>query len=248
MAERHRLACGREVWGSIGMTSTRPHNFDLPRARGRSLGEPQIKVVMLVLIVFGSLASGLFPGRALAADLAATVLLVQGKAVAATAGGERRPLFEGSDIYVGERVVTAGTSRLRMRLIDGAVITLGDHSTFSLVGYQAPSKGFVLDLFEGVFRAVSGSINEQQPKPLTVRTPLGLMGVRGTTFWGRHQRDHLEVALLEGGDLFVSAQGIRVVLDEPTEGTDVYPGQPPTAPKPWGQSRLDAAAAMVAFD
>lgn len=199
--------------------------------------------IMLVLV---ALALGVATPAA-AADLAATVLRLQGTAMARSPEGEARALDTGAELYVGEEIRTEADTRLRMRLIDGAVITLGDHSTFTLVGYQPESEGMVLDLIEGVFRAVSGTINEQQARPMTVRTPLGVMGIRGTTFWGRQHEDHLEVALLEGKSVFVESEGVRVVLDEAKEGTDVLPGQPPTPPKPWGQQRLDAAAAMVSF-
>lgn len=193
------------------------------------------------------LARGSAAAADVVADMAAIVLRLQGSALAHLPDGPARALSQGAELYVGEKVVTGDETRLRIRLIDGAVITLGDHSTFTLVGYEPESRGMVLDLVEGVFRAVSGALADGRPRPVLVRTPLGSIGVRGTTFWGRQQLGHLEVALLEGEAVFVESRGVRIVLDEPGEGTDILAGQRPTPAQRWGQQRLDASAAMVAF-
>lgn len=188
-----------------------------------------------------------FGAPASAADLAGTILRLQG-AASAVVGETARLLRTGDDLYVGETITTGRNTRLRMRLIEGAVITLGDHSTFTLQGYEAESDGPVLDLIQGVLLGVSAEIAERRKRGLTVRTPVGTAGTRGTTFWVRQDLDGLQVALIEGGGVFVEAAGKRVILDILRGGVSVKRGQAPSQPKRWGDERIERSLRQVTFD
>ncbi len=181
-----------------------------------------------------------------AADVGGEVTRLQGIA-AASFGDRARQLTTGDAVYVGETITTGDASRLRLRLIEGAVITLGDRSSFTLVGYEEASDGPVLDLMRGVFSAVAAGVDKVRGG-LTVVTPLGSVGVRGTTFWGELDAQSFAVALLAGKGVWVESAGQRVDLTIIGGGVTVEAGKPPSEPKAWGKARLDAALKTVAFD
>lgn len=196
----------------------------------------------LLLVVCAILAAG----PAAAADLAGEILRLQGIA-AASDGTKARQLTAGDRLFVGETVTTGAGSRLRLRLVEGAVITLGDNSSFTLVGYQEESNGPVLDFIRGVFRAVTSEA-EAVGGGLTIDTPLGSLGVRGTTFWGGVSETELSVALIEGEGVWVRAGGRQVELTIEGGGVTVLPGGTPSEPRKWSEEKLAAARRSIAFD
>ena len=201
-----------------------------------------MRMVLLTLCLVAA-----FAAPTSAADLAGTVLRLQG-AASAVVGEAARLLRTGDELFIGETITTGRNTRLRIRLIEGAVITLGDHSTFTLQGYEAESNGPVLDLIQGVLLGVSAEIAEERKRGLTVRTPIGTTGTRGTTFWVRQDRDGLQVALIEGGSVFVEAAERRVILDILRGGVSVKRGQAPSEPKRWGDARIERSLQQVTFD
>ncbi len=179
-------------------------------------------------------------------DQAGTVVRLQGTAVA---GDRGRPLAVGSPVHYGERIATKSNTRLRLRLIDGAVITLGDHSTFTIQGFAPEEQGTIFDLTNGVFLGISGALGGVD-RPMTIKTNLGTVGIRGTTFWGRLDPGHLQVALIDGARVFVEASGRRYELTSEANGVDVYVPEregPAVEQKKWGAGRIARSVAQVSF-
>jgi hypothetical protein len=83
---------------------------------------------------------------------------------------------------------------------------------------------------------------------MAIKTPVAVLGIRGTEVWAEQQPDHLGVVLLSGASVLVTAPEGAVELNAPLLGTDVFAGKAPTAPKTWGQKRIDAARRSVAFE
>jgi len=196
-------------------------------------------------------------GRHDAADQAGTVVRLRGAAIAVL-GEVGRALVAGDAVHYGERITTDADTRLQLRLIDGAVITLGDHSTFTIQGYEPEEDGPVFDIVNGVFLGISGAVEDGKKKPMTINTALGTIGIRGTTFWGRVDPGHLQVGLIEGHRVFVEAYGRRVELTPDANGVDVWSREAaarklvtrglPVLVKKWEQKRIDASFAQVSFE
>ncbi|MCW5699681.1 MAG: FecR domain-containing protein [Rhodospirillales bacterium] len=197
----------------------------------------------LIVLVFALLVT---ITAAHSAEIAGKVSRLQGAATA-TASGVSRDLKAGAAIMFGDRILTGESSRLEMRMHDGAVITLGDNAHFTIGEFESDDRGGVFGLFRGAFLAVSGKINESTSSPLTVLTPNAVAGVRGTTIWGEQDGETLSMALFEGKLLFVESRGLRVDLTEPLFGTTVKAGKRPTKPKRWGDAKIEKAKASVAF-
>jgi hypothetical protein len=200
----------------------------------------RIAAVLTLLIVVT------VPGGAVA-DPAGVVTRLKGVALAVT-GDRARALQVDSTLAVGDRVTTFASTRIEMRMADGAVITLGDDSELIIDDDRPAERGLAASVTRGVFLAVSGALADGRSEPLTITTAIAVLGVRGTSLWGRQQPDQLEVALLDGRGIFVEAGGRRVDITIPLDGLTVRPGQPPGEPKPWSAERLAAARRSVAFD
>ncbi len=196
------------------------------------------------------------------ADEAGIVLRLRGLATAVY-GDRNRTLAVGDAVKYGEQIATATNTRLQLRLLDGAVITVGDNSTFTVEGYEPDDKGIIFDFLNGVFLGITDSEDEKRTVPMTIETTLGAIGIRGTTFWGRIDPGHLQVALLEGRSVFVDAFGQRIELTPDRDGVDVFapgleggraPGQAGTEASPtirhqkWGEGRLARSRADVSFE
>lgn len=191
-----------------------------------------------------------WPAQGQQAQTAGTVDRLNGSAIA-TRGDIRLPLSNGMVVLVGDRVSTSDNTRLRLRLISGATIALGDNSSITVEAQEAMRGGpSVLEFFQGVFLAVTSAVTDSSPatNPMTIRTPSAVLGIRGTEIWGEQQPDHLGVVMLSGKGVVVTAPEGTVELTAPLLGTDVRPGKPPTPAKRWGEKRIEAASRSVAFE
>lgn len=192
---------------------------------------------------------GMVAHPAFAIDLAGNVVKLQGSATATAGTGFSRPLQEGSTILVGDRIATGADSRLRLRMTDGAVLTIGGSSTMVIEAWNEDvSVGrAALDVVEGVFLAATGAIARLGPERMVVTTPVATLGIRGTEVWGDALPDRLAVALLSGSSVTVKAPDETVTMTTPGTGLDVVAGEPLPPIEQWGPPRLAAAAAAVAF-
>jgi hypothetical protein len=200
----------------------------------------RIASLLLVLALVSS------PPVAAAAEVAGVVSRVQGSATATSAGASR-PLTADGEVFAGDQIATGKDSRLEVRMADGAVITLGDGSVFTIGAAEPEKRGRVYGLFRGVFLAVSGKLADGRTSNLTILTPVASVGIRGTSFWGSQSPELFQIVLLEGTGVVVESAGRRVVLTKRESGTRVEAGRAPTSPTQWSGERLDAAKASVAF-
>jgi hypothetical protein len=187
------------------------------------------------------------PAEAL--DLAGIVTALQGSAVATGASGFDRRLQPGSTILVGDKVATAGDSRLLLVMNDGARLTLGDNATITIAVYEedASTGNAVLGLDQGVVLVASGAISRLGPDRFTVSTPMAVLGIRDAEMWADLFPDRLVLMLLSGSGVTVSTPQGSVDLTRPQTGIDVVSGEPPPQPAPWDAQRLEDARKAVAL-
>jgi hypothetical protein len=195
---------------------------------------------MIVALVF-ILA---FTGAASAAERVpvGAATRVQGEVRAAHAGAGRT-VRTGSDLYLGDTLLTGTDARVQVRLTDGTDLTLGADGALTLddllVAPQGESGG--LSVLAGAFRLIAPST-----PGATVRTPYATIGIRGTEFWGGPLDGVIDVVALEG-TVDVTTAGGMVVLTA-GQGTVVpVPGAPPTVPASWSPEKVARAIGTVAF-
>jgi len=110
---------------------------------------------------------------------------------------EIRALKRRSSIFQTDVVSTGNESNTQLRMVDGALLSLQEHTQLTVVEYQfnkVTNKGSVgLSLVEGGLRTITGLLNGGEGN-YNLQTPVASIGVRGT---------HYEAELIDG-DLFLS--------------------------------------------
>jgi hypothetical protein len=184
------------------------------------------------------------------AETAAKVVRLQGSAQA-VAGAKARDLAPGDPVNAGERLRTGPGSRLLVQFSDGMELTLSDGAEMAVTAFQwqaGQGQGNAeLTLAQGAFLLRTGAVGKLPGHPLTVKTPLASVGVRGTQFWGGPLDAPLSVLLFEGKVVVTTPKG-SVELGTPGEGTSIAgPDATPSIPSFWGDQKIRAAYDTVTF-
>ena len=186
------------------------------------------------------LASAAFNGPSNAADLAGRVEEIKGEAFA-NASNQYRPLEKSSALYVGDLVETGPSSRLTMLLGEDTTIRLGERAHLVIDQFLSTAGGEIsLQSGPMLFDRPSGS----RPVPMKIRSPYGLIAVRGTKFFAGPSNGVFGV-FVDHGTILVSGDGSEVLL-QAGEGTNLSsPGSKPTAAVVWGKERIRNALDSV---
>ncbi len=104
-------------------------------------------------------------------------------AAEAHGGSETRTLVVGSDLFIGDRVVTGDTGLVQIMFADQTRLVVGPNSSLVLEDYLIRNDGsagrFAVDALSGSFRFITGGAPKDR---YVIRTPTGTIGVRGTAF------------------------------------------------------------------
>jgi len=207
---------------------------------------------MLRRLIFAAvmLVSGFAAGQSAAQDAIGTVSRIQGEA-SGTRGGATRALGLNSSVFRNETVVTAETARLEVTLTDNTRLTLGEKAKLTLDTYvfdSAARRGTIKFGLIGAFRFVSGQVSKLASADASVTTPVAVVGIRGTEFWGGPIDDQvLGVFLIEGAVGVSNAAG-QQILNQPGQGTNIAaPGVAPGAVTFWAADKVSRAIATVTF-
>jgi hypothetical protein len=120
----------------------------------------------------------------IAADTTATVVASRGT-VSAVSDDNERTLGQGDSIFVNDRVVTGERSFAVLQFVDGAKVTVRPKSALVIEEYAysgGDQDAATLSLVEGGLRVITGAMAKSRPENYKVKTPVALMGVRGTEF------------------------------------------------------------------
>ena len=163
--------------------------------------------------------------------------------------GELSNIETMQELERGDVLITAENSRLRLRMIDDTTINLGENTRFSLLNFGNVAGRNVarFSLTRGAFRAKTGRFPSRQNATFEIATPMAVIGVRGTDFWGGDifEDSQIDVALLSPGEIYVSNEFGMVEVVTPGHGTTVVPGFAPTLPELWQPSKASEAIAST---
>jgi hypothetical protein len=188
-----------------------------------------------------SLAAGVAPWEAFAQTTAAgTVEAVSGMATAA-GSGVNRVLAAKTSIFIADVVKTGADAKLAMMLGQRTMIRLGSGAELTIERYLVDAGGEI--------NLGAGSLQfERTGKPsgtdLKIKSPYGLIAVRGTRFYAGTFLGVWGVFVAQGAvDVTGGGKTVRVTKDL---GTNVAtPGGTPSDPKAWGWPRIEAAIRAV---
>jgi len=141
---------------------------------------------MLKKCLILTLASSLLFGIARAEmDVIGFVKVVEGEVIISSVRGAI-PVSPGIAVHIGDTINTGDNGSLGITLKDNTVMSLGPDSEFRIDEYLYAPAQDELKLFailtKGTLHYISGVIAKLKPKAVSVKTPSGIIGVRGTRF------------------------------------------------------------------
>ena len=119
-----------------------------------------------------------------AEDSSGMVVASRGEVIALSNGGSRE-LKQGDFIFVNDEILTSARSFAVLQFSDGAKVTVRPDSTLIIEQYLYAGNDndeATLNLVSGGLRVITGAMAKNNPENYKVRTPVALMGVRGTEF------------------------------------------------------------------
>lgn len=115
----------------------------------------------------------------------ATVKTVKGKAYIAS-GGKRTEATVGAPVHQNDTLETDSDGAVGITFIDNTTLSLGPKSQLAVTDYvfepRANKLSFVAQMTKGSLMYVSGLIAKLSPSAVSLQTPVGTIGVRGTRF------------------------------------------------------------------
>ncbi len=173
----------------------------------------------------------------------AEVSALMGSATVTHAGQHTAvPLAVSDVLFERDRIVTPAASKVRIRFADDTTVTVGELANLELTAAKVTrgkdGRQTTLTMTSGWFRASVQRLMEHES--FALRTPTAVGAVRGTEF-GAVLKPGATGIFVKQGTVSVTNQDTAVqgaVLLRDGDGTDVVPGQPPTAPKQWRPERV----------
>lgn len=95
----------------------------------------------------------------------------------------------GDKIFLGDNIETGPNAGMQIMLLDETIFTIGPDAGMVIDEFvydPSTSTGQVTaSVVKGAFRFVSGRVAKETPQNMSVRTPVGTIGIRGTSAAGR---------------------------------------------------------------
>jgi hypothetical protein len=113
------------------------------------------------------------------------MVVVSRGSVTAVMDTVERELAQGDNFYLSEQIKTGGKSFAVLQFVDGAKVTVRPDTELVVEDYAYSSGGedsATLNLISGGLRIITGAVAKSNPENYKVKTPMALMGVRGTEF------------------------------------------------------------------
>lgn len=170
--------------------------------------------------------------------------------VDATQAGQKRAMAIGSDVYFKDICHSGQAARLQATLKDGTQLTLGANATMVVDEFVYNPLPFTtgalsVRIAKGAFLFVGGKVEDKTGARVQIQTPVGTLGVRGTTVWGGPIDKGYGVIVLNGEVTLTTRRG-TVTLRQ-GQGTMVYGQGSPQSARPWPDDRMKRAVASISF-
>lgn len=168
----------------------------------------------------------------------------------ASQGGVARDLSVQGPVLFRDKLRTGADARLEAKLADDTVLTLGANGKMTVdeFVYDPNREGgkLALSVPTGAFLFVGGKVEGRTGGNVSIKTPVGTLGVRGTTVWGGRIDGGFGVLVLHG-EVVVHTRHGAVTMKE-GQGTMIYGRKGPTLAQPWPEDRVKRAVATISFD
>ena len=209
--------------------------------RRRSLALLTVAVAIFVLAVLSRVAHGQEAaaiGRI--GHVAGEVTLLR--------GAHSLPATTGTVVYEEDALATGPDGRAELVCADGSTVVLGSDTAVSIATFAPPTAGpgrALLDLIDGILRLTLSAGRTWQS--FEVRSATAVASVRSTDWIMDAHRATTAVFVVDGRVAVDSRAGLGGIVLAAGQGTDVRAGEAPTAPKNWGQKRIDDVLARTSL-
>lgn len=126
-----------------------------------------------------------------------------------------KTLIVGTDIFIGDRVVTDDKGLVEIKFSDRTELVVGPRSSLVIEDYLLREDGsggkFAINALAGTFRFVTGGAAKDR---YIIKTPTGTVGVRGTAFDINVHDDHSSLLLYHGKVIMCNLANICVEVDD----------------------------------
>ena len=149
----------------------------------------------------------------------------------ATSHGQRLELEIGQGLMAQDSIHTNSTGALSMRFSDGTELNMRSSTSVDIADYVFDdTSSFTLDIISGAATIISGAIVQQNPEAFKIITPLGTIGVRGTTIFVSVSTDKVSIVITDMSPghsvLIIGLDGQQVMVTEPGMQIDLIRGEP----------------------
>lgn len=131
---------------------------------------------------------------------------------------ETRVLTVGSDIQIGDKVVTGPSGQVQIKFSDKTELVVGPNSSLLIEDYLLRADNsagqFAIKALGGTFRFVTGQAEKDRYK---IETPTGTIGVRGTAFDFNVDPTETKALLFHGAIILCNKADQCVTLDDVCE-------------------------------
>ncbi len=144
---------------------------------------------------------------------------VNGQANVIRADGSTEPLSVGMKIYQGDIIETSDDGAVNIQFSDDSTFAVSENARLAIDEYvfdpvtESGSTNF--SVLRGLFVFTSGLIGRDDPDDVQIDTPVGSIGIRGTTIMGDLSTG--EITVVEGAIVLRSFDGNEMTLDEQYE-------------------------------
>ena len=162
---------------------------------------------------------------------------------------DKRALDDTAPVYYLDLLRTGAGARLRVELADASKISMGENTELRIdefVYTPETRTEATLNLVKGALLFIGDKLRGDEQRAVRVRTPVAILGARGTHFWVGPIDGATGVLVVDGEVLVGTAAG-RIRLG-PGEGTMIQSDGALTHAKVWGEAKVRRALEMVAFD
>lgn len=126
-----------------------------------------------------------------------------------------KTLVVGTDVFIGDRVVTDAKGLVQIRFSDRTKLVVGPRSALVIEDYLLREDGsggkFAINALSGTFRFVTGGAPKDRYE---INTPTGTIGVRGTAFDLNVKEDHYSLLLFHGAVVICNKAGKCITVDD----------------------------------
>lgn len=126
-----------------------------------------------------------------------------------------KTLVVGTDVFIGDRVVTDAKGLVQLRFSDKTKLVVGPRSALVIEDYLLREDGsggkFAINALSGTFRFVTGGAPKDRYQ---ITTPTGTIGVRGTAFDLNVHEDHYSLLLFHGAVVICNKANKCITVDD----------------------------------